>query len=423
MAHDGVVGFVRRLADPTCYAGARDDELIGWFVRERDAAAFEVLVRRHTGIVRSAVSRVLANTADIDDATQATFLVLLKRADHINWGTELGPWLYGVAHRVAVRLRGRNCSLPCRLAEVDLAPVPRRTDLCWREACVILHAEIDRLPDRYRLPLLLCYLEGQTRDEAAAALGVSIGTIKGRVRRGCEQLRRRLARRGVSLSAGLLVAAASSGPVTAGPSTLTAATIRGATSPRTAELVKEVTRSMTPAIHKLIGLGLIATLGLVAAGSVTASNPEPPHRPVAAAAPVPRRTPPIFLVQDAKGLHFIDAADREKERPEPPCTSAKTRLMAAASRAGSTTRKRAARSSSSGRGASWTKRSSFPWSMASQVGPPGRWSGPAMGAAWRSGRIVTQDGTSEYACRVFELASLKITDIKLPDGYGSGLVS
>ena len=123
---------------------------------------------------------------------------------------------HGVAHRVAVRLRGRNCSLPGRLAEVDLARAAPAPDHCWREACAILHAELDRLPDRYRLPLLLCYLEGQTRDEAAAALGVSIGTIKGRVRRGCDQLRRRLARRGVSLSAGLLVALASSGPVTAG---------------------------------------------------------------------------------------------------------------------------------------------------------------------------------------------------------------
>ena len=99
------------------------------------------------------------------------------------------------------------------------------TDLSWQEACDLLHAELDRLPETYRAPLLLCYLEGKTRDEAAAALGVTLGAVKGRLERGREMLRARLARRGVTLSVGLLTAVAAPQAVGSGSGSALAAVL------------------------------------------------------------------------------------------------------------------------------------------------------------------------------------------------------
>src|SRR5262245_27566367 len=196
MRDSEVTGFLRRLSEPAGYARATDRELLGWFLDDRDEAAFEVLVRRHERLVRTAVSRVLSDPDDSADAIQATFLVLLRRARAIDWRAGLGSWLYGVAHRVAVRLRAGNRRQPGALGTNDPANPKTGPDPSWREACDLLHVELDRLPDRYRLPLLLCYLEGHTRDEAAAVLRLTAGAVKGRVRRGCKLLRWRLARRG-----------------------------------------------------------------------------------------------------------------------------------------------------------------------------------------------------------------------------------
>ena len=108
MARDRVARLVHRLADPAGYDRATDRELLGWFAEARDERAFEVLVRRHGRLVWSAAARVLADPNDIDDAVQATFLVLVRRAGRSDWRADAGPWLYGVAHRVAVRLRARS---------------------------------------------------------------------------------------------------------------------------------------------------------------------------------------------------------------------------------------------------------------------------------------------------------------------------
>jgi RNA polymerase sigma factor (sigma-70 family) len=314
MADDGIVEFVRRLTGPAADAAATDRELLARFLDDRDGRprdgsrrgagdgdrAFETLVRRHERLVRSAVARVLADPNDIDDALQATFLVLVRRARRVDWRAELGPWLYGVAHRVAVRLRARSRQRPGPLGTPDpAAPVPQ-PDLSWREACDILHAELDRLPDRYRLPLLLCYLEGKTRDEAAAALGVSAGVVKGRVRRGCDLLGRRLARRGVSLSAGLLGAAAAP-PVGASDPARVAAVLKAATGsapPRVTELVREVTRTVTPTM--LIPLGLVVAAGLVAATLAIAPG-QPAPTPAPRAAPTGDALPPGAVARIGTG--------------------------------------------------------------------------------------------------------------------------
>src|SRR5919197_1795768 len=150
----------------SAYAATRlgsepDAALLDRCRKANDRAAFEALVRRHGPRVLAACRKVLADPADIDDAFQATFLVLLQRPRAVRKADAVGAWLYGVAHRIAVRARdmaARRRSLLRRVPATDEASAP--PDLSWREACAVLHAELDRLPDTLRMPLVLCYLEG-----------------------------------------------------------------------------------------------------------------------------------------------------------------------------------------------------------------------------------------------------------------------
>ena len=196
-------------------ADAPDADLLDRCRTGADPAAFEAIVRRHGGRVLAACRKVLAEQADVDDAFQATFLTLLRNPRAVRKAASLGPWLYGVAHRIAVRARDterRRRGLLRNAARPAGADVP---DLSWKEACAALHAELDRLPDTLRLPLVLCYLDGLSRDEAAAQLGWSLNEVRGRLERGRDRLRKRLEKRGIALSAGLLAAVAGTS-VTAG---------------------------------------------------------------------------------------------------------------------------------------------------------------------------------------------------------------
>ena len=186
----------RRLTDP---------QLLERYLTCRDEAAFAALVRRHSRLVLSACRRVLRDEADVEDAFQATFLVLLRKASSVRWQASIGNWLFGVAHRLAVQARAN--ALRRRQREATAASKREAApDLSWREALGMLHEELDRLPDAYRLPLLLCGLEGKTREEAAQVLDCSTGAIKGRLERGRELLRSRLLRRGLTLSGAMLAA-------------------------------------------------------------------------------------------------------------------------------------------------------------------------------------------------------------------------
>jgi RNA polymerase sigma factor (sigma-70 family) len=175
-------------------------------VKSRDESAFRSLVNRHGRTVLTACRQVLTDPADIDDAFQAAFLVLLKKAKAIDAGTPLTGWLFAVAHRIAVRCRSDKTRRSAR--EAEAARRTRTTielpDLSWREAAAVLHAELNALPDKYRLPLLLCSVQGLTRDEAADQLGTTVGAIRGHLERGRALLERRLTKRGVVLSAGLM---------------------------------------------------------------------------------------------------------------------------------------------------------------------------------------------------------------------------
>src|SRR5437763_11260657 len=152
-----------------------DAELLRSFLATRDSAAFATLVRRHSSTVLAACRQVLRQESDVEDAFQATFLVLFKSAASVRQGTSLRSWLFGVAHRVAVNARCRRAKLESRERTNSEPPHPagELPDLSWREASVILREELNRLPDKPRLPLLLCSLAGKSRDEAGAAPGTS----------------------------------------------------------------------------------------------------------------------------------------------------------------------------------------------------------------------------------------------------------
>jgi RNA polymerase sigma factor (sigma-70 family) len=238
-----------------------------------DRAAFEALVRRHGPRVLAACRKVLADPADIDDAFQATFLVLLQKPRAVRKADAVGAWLYGVAHRVAVRARdlaARRRTLLKRVLATDEAPPA--PDLSWKEACAALHHELDRLPDTLRLPLVLCYLEGLSRDEAAAQLGWTLNEVRGRLERGRDRLRRRLQRRGIALSAGLLAAAGGGGAATAGglPTRLIEGVLRaagGRPSAAAAALAHGGAAAVIPAGFKLLSAVALAAGLLVGAGA------------------------------------------------------------------------------------------------------------------------------------------------------------
>lgn len=199
-----------------------DDQLLSKFVQSRDESAFRALVHRHAKAVLTACQQVLTDPADIDDTFQATFLVLLKKAKQVDGSVPLGGWLFAVAHRLAVRCRSDKARRSAREAEAARTATARErvsplADLSWREAAAVLHAELNGLPDRYRLPLLLCSVQGLTRDEAAEQLGTTVGAIRGQLERGRSLLERRLAKRGVVLSAGLLAVVLGSSSVAGGP--------------------------------------------------------------------------------------------------------------------------------------------------------------------------------------------------------------
>jgi len=182
--------------------------LLERFIRRCEEPAFEALLKRHGPMVLGVCQRMLHHRQDAEDACQATFLVLARKAASIGKRASVGSWLYKVAYHVAVRARKqaaaqrkREGSAPPRTAADPLAEVT------GRELLTLLDAELQNLPERYRAPLVHCYLEGQTRDEAARQLGCSESTVNRRLEQGKDQLRKRLARRGLTLPAALLALA------------------------------------------------------------------------------------------------------------------------------------------------------------------------------------------------------------------------
>jgi RNA polymerase sigma factor (sigma-70 family) len=281
-----------------------DQELLRRFLGGRDEAAFAALLRRHGAMVLDVCRGVLGNEADAEDAFQATFLLLARKAGSIRKAGSLASWLHGVAYRTALRARtdfARRRRHEARAPDQSAAADP--DELTWREVRQVVHEELARLPERHRAPLVLCYLEGKTRDEAAAQLGLAKGTLKGHLERGRALLRARLVRRGLGPGAVLALgawpaatrAAGLSPPLLAGAVKAATAVAAGAAasvvSPDVAALTEGMVKSMVFKKLKIAAVLLLALAGSGAglalatggrpgavAGEVV-EQPAPPGRP------------------------------------------------------------------------------------------------------------------------------------------------
>jgi len=201
-----VLQHLRRLIRPRSVAALTDEQLLVRFLRRRDEDAFTALVERHGPLVLGVCRRVLPDGHDAEDVFQATFLVLVRRASSLDRGGSLANWLYTVAYRLALKLRSQAARRQARERQVgQMRPIETADGSEVSEWVSLLDEELNALPEKYRAPLVLCYLQGRTNAEAARALGWPPGSMARRLARGRELLRRRLMARGVALSvAGLL---------------------------------------------------------------------------------------------------------------------------------------------------------------------------------------------------------------------------
>jgi RNA polymerase sigma factor (sigma-70 family) len=223
-------------AAATCGGGCDDEALLLQFLEgdaETSGDAFRALVCRHGPMVMGVCRHVLHQDHDAEDAFQAAFLTLSQKAGTIRNRRVLAAWLYEVAYRIAVRSRAGAALRRQREREgMAMTETTSRPDqenqAAWNELRPVLHDEINRLPDKYRLPVILSYLEGRTNEEVAALLECPVGTVKGRLSRARDLLRSRLVRRGLALSAAFLCTSLSHGAVFAEvvPETLIDSTVR-----------------------------------------------------------------------------------------------------------------------------------------------------------------------------------------------------
>lgn len=309
--------FIRRAADEPAARECTDEELLRRFVSVREETAFEAIVRRHGPMVYDVCRAVLSNRADAEDAFQATFLVLVRRAASVRKAASLASWLHGVARHSALKARasvarhGRDGRGEPQHGSAEPDP------LVWEELGRVLHEELAQLAARYRGPLVVCYLEGRTQDDAARQLGLSKGTLKRRLERGRDLLRERLVRRGLG-PVGVLAAVA--WPAAAASPQVVALTVRAATavstgaavdqvvSPSVASLTESVVAAMFLTKLKTVAAGaLVASLAaIVAAGMVAAHATTSTPRLARPAAPAPsderkpeQKAAPVWKVRAA----------------------------------------------------------------------------------------------------------------------------
>jgi RNA polymerase sigma factor (sigma-70 family) len=277
VALDSVLCQARRLGVGGTSEDTPDSFLLQCFADDRDEAAFSQLVRRHGPMVLGVCRRVLRDPHAVDDVFQATFLALARRPKSIRNRTSLASWLHQVAHRIAKRV----CFSTARRRAHELrSPLPAMADphdeMSWREMCEVLDAELQALPEMFRAPLVLCYLEGLTRDEAAHQLGWTTGAVKGRLERGREMLRHRLTRRGITASAAMLGILMTQSATSAVNDSLIAATVRFALSfvtgqtkglpPSVALLADGMIRILVATRVKSIALALLLICAVASAG-------------------------------------------------------------------------------------------------------------------------------------------------------------
>ncbi len=266
-----------------------DGQLLECFCNQQEEAAFEGLMRRHGSMVMGVCQRILQNSHDAEDAFQATFLVLVRKAGALMGRKTVGNWLFGVAYHTALKARAATVKRRFKEQQVKAA-AQEPDDGKWQELQHLLDQELARLPDDYREAVVLCDLEGKTRKEAARKLGWPEGTLSGRIARARVLLSQRLARRGVVVSGGLLAmilsakSASASVPAPLLVSTIKAAACVAADQALTAGIVSAKVAALTQGALKamlisklkiatfvLLGLSLF-TFGALALNSGTAQE-------------------------------------------------------------------------------------------------------------------------------------------------------
>ncbi len=299
MATSAASEMIQHLCETLLRDGAplTDGQLLERFLSRRDEAAFAALVRRHGPMVWDVCRRILRSHQDAEDAFQASFLVLVRRASSIVPREMVANWLYGVAYQTARKAGALAARRKQR--ERQVVDMPQAADAAndpWPDLQLLLDQELSRLSDKYRAVIVLCDLQGKTRKEVAKQLDVPEGTVAGRLARARTMLAKRLGRRGVELSGGLLATIISQQSAIAGvPASVTSNTIHAAgqlmagsalaasaISPQVNLLTEGVMKSMLAS--KLKGMAAIAVfMGAVAVGvasAVFSSADQPVLRPV-----------------------------------------------------------------------------------------------------------------------------------------------
>jgi len=320
-----VLRGLKVLNDVGAIGSLSDGQLLEHFVARCEEAVFELLVRRHGPMVWGVCRRILRDHHDAEEAFQATFLVLARRAAAVEPRDRVGNWLYGVAYQTARKARATRTKRRGWEGQVTDLPEPEAIrDGGWDDLLPHLDRELGRLPPKYRAPIILCDLEELTHKQAAEQLGLPVGTVSGRLSRARAMLARRLSRTGVSLTGGSVAVLLAQDAASAGiPAWLIESTVRPASliaagrgamvevvSAEVAALTREVMKSMMLFKLKTVSAFLLVGFALVAGGTGLS------FRARAAAAPNPH--PQVATSQD-----------RRSEAPKPKTVELKLALATA----------------------------------------------------------------------------------------------
>jgi RNA polymerase sigma factor (sigma-70 family) len=367
---NGALHAIRRLTHTHADDHTPDRELLQRFIEKRDEDAFGLLMRRYGSMVTGVGLRVLHNRQDAEDVCQATFLLLAKKANTTPWRNSAANWLYEVAYRVAQD--ALKAARRRKLHEGNRKPLPvpdAMADVTLRELQSVLDEELTLLPKKYRIPLILCCLEGKARDQVAQCLDVPLATVKSRLEEGRELLRRRLARRGLPLSIALAgFTLFSERAHAAPPATLIEATGQAALQALTGQINADVVSTNVLTLVKggiqsmlltklKVTTAIVAVVAVIVAGAglvgfrglpeLAAQPPKPPAQPAVGgeaklADPAPQTTfsgrvlgPDNKPVPGAK-VHLLNGTGRQTRRrprsgPKPTRTAA-SRLRRRATR-------------------------------------------------------------------------------------------
>jgi RNA polymerase sigma factor (sigma-70 family) len=306
--------------------GQTDGELLQRFVAHRDEDAFATLVRRYAPLVFGVCQRVLHHRQDAEDAFQAAFLVLMHKAGSITRPEGLGNWLYGVAYNTAKNARRTAARRHVREREVSAIakPQPVAEQELLHELRSVLDEELSRLPEKYRVPVVLCELQGKSRKEVTGQLGCPEGTVSSRLARGREILRRRLIKRGLALPAGSLAIILACDPASASvPPLLVAGAIKtalllansqlpaaGVVSTQVAALTEGVLKTMLLAKLKIV-TGLVLAISVVSGAGLLAHTAlaEKAAQAKAASPPAFREAKKPAAQNGAKPVELQEARD------------------------------------------------------------------------------------------------------------------